>query len=155
MSLLTSGKYKDSYERVLAKGAKRCTIVNIRSIDGEEKDGQPPRDMDVFSMQLDEAAKTIDGDVVEPGFIKDAVFGSYPRTDGDAKRETTNRISGERIRELVISALRLPAACKDPHAEVEKQGGLSCLKGRQVVVEWSARDGRQNVDRFLAVPADK
>lgn len=151
MSLLTTGAYKDAYERLIAKCTVLCEITNIRSVDGKTReDGSVSPDMDWVTFSLRQEAKTVDGETLSPGFYKDVGFSEYKQTNGDTGLETANRMSKERMRELVICALDLPVTVPDAHVELEKQGGPNALLHKVVGVEWSVGKGnRQNVDHFI------
>jgi hypothetical protein len=151
MGLLSKGGYNDSYERTIAQSVKLCKITAYRDNPPKDKgDGKPARGVEFYTLALQEAAKTIDGDSLEPGFPKDIGLGYYEDTHGDAGAETANRMSRERTRELVVAALGLPVSHKDVEGELKRQGGADALIGKLVNVAFSAKDGRQNVDRFMA-----
>lgn len=114
-------------------------------------DGKPPRDVTYVPLTLAEPAQDTDGEALPVGFPKEIGFGYYDDTQGEEGYETTNRITRERIRELVVAALDLPTGTKDVHAEITTRGGPGpALKGKTVLVAFSVgKTGMQNVDEFL------
>ncbi len=154
MSLKSSKAYNDSYERLLADSIRRCKITGVRCIDGEAKDGKPRMDQDWITFSLEEPAKSVDGEELAPGFFKDVSINTYPNgTDGNPKQENANRMNMALQRKLIVCALGLPANCKDAAEELERRGGLDALAGKVVLVKFQAKDGRQNVQDILPVPA--
>lgn len=146
MSLKTSKSYSDKYERLIAESVKKCKITAVRTIEGEAKDGKPRMDQDWITFALEEEAKTVDGEVLTPGFFKDISINTYPDgTNGDAKLENAHRMNEVLQRKLVVCALGLPANCQNASEELERRGGPSALIGKIVNVRWKAKDGRQNL----------
>ena len=152
MGLLDTGAYKDNYKRTLARASLRCSILEVREIETKQRDdGKPARNVVFIDLKLEQPAKTTDGELVEAGFPVQLSLNYYPATNGDDALVTANRITGERVRQLIVSALDLPVNCKDVPAEVNARGGYSCLKGKEIAVDIDAKDDRQNVNRFFGV----
>jgi hypothetical protein len=102
---------------------------------------------------LAEPAIDTDGEALPVGFAKDIGFGYYDQTQGEQSLETVNRITNQRMFELVVHALGLPMNHKNPKEELDKQGGVDALRGRQVLVQFTNRKGNQNVQEFLSPTA--
>jgi hypothetical protein len=155
MGLLNSKDYNDAFRRTVAKGTKRCKVVDVRESAGKPKDdGSPVMDSTFIDLQLDEDAKTIDGDVIQAGAVISVTLNTCEHPQGDEKMVTMNRMSHERFRELVVACCGLPANCKDAADQLEKLGGAAALKGRVIAVDWSpSKKGMNSVDRFAAIPA--
>lgn len=153
MGVFDKGAYQEAYERLIKKSVVPCRVTSLRNVEGKDpEDGSPRRDVTFVQLSTLAESETTDGEKLEPGFVKEIGFGYYDDTGGDDKMTTTNRMTMERIRELVVHALGLPANCKNAHEELMKQGGPSALEGKVVSVQFSARNGRQNIDSFLAPP---
>lgn len=151
MGVFDSSTYNDARTRAIKASMRLCTVGEIRTVTGKPKDdGSPVRDVTYVPLVLTEPAEDTDGQPLPVGFLKEIGFGFYDQTQGDEKAETTNRITNERIRELVVAALDLPQNHKDPAGELRQQGGPSALKGKTVLVKFSVgKTGQQNVDSFL------
>lgn len=150
MGVFDSSSYNDARTRCIKASVKLCTVGEIRTVTGKPKDdGSPVRDVTYVPLVLAEPATDTDDEALPVGFPKEIGFGFYDNPQGDEKAETTNRITNERIRELVVAALDLPTNCKDPHAELKAQGGPSALKGKSVLVAFSVKNNMQNVSQFL------
>lgn len=154
MALLSNKSYNDAVRRTVAKSTLPCEIVEVRELTGKVDGDKPPKDTTFITLRFSKDAKTVDGDVIAAGGTVDVALSTAPNTNGDSKLESMNRISMERFRELVVSALRLPAGEKDPAGKLEAMGGADALKGKQVIVDFSpSSQGMNSVAKFSAVAA--
>jgi hypothetical protein len=150
MGVFDQGAYNDARTRNIADAVKLCVITDIRTVKGKpNEEGKPVRDATWITLSLRETAKDTDGEELPIGFPKDIAFGYYDQDQGEEKMQTVNRMTNQRIRELVVAALDLPQNHKEPHKELLAQGGVECLKGKEVLVAFSVRKGNQNVDEFI------
>ena len=155
MSLL---KNKDAintaYRRTVERCAKRVSVKDVREAAGKENDdGSPPRDVTFISLQLEEDAKTVDGDDMKAGAVVEISLNSTDNPGDDQKAKDMNRISAELFRSLVVAAMRLPKNCKDAMDQLEAAGGIDAIKGRVVVATFKpGKTGLNNVSSFAAVP---
>lgn len=152
--LLKNKDVNNAYRRVVAKGTKRVSIVEVREKEfpaGE--DGSPARCATFVPLRLEEDAKDTDGGDIKAGAVVDIAFNTSDNPNSDDKVATMNRISEERFRELVVAALRLPKDVKDVIGQLESAGGADALKGRVVVADFSpSKNGNNNINKFAALP---
>jgi len=159
LSLLSNDNWQDSYKRLVGKCSVVCRIQDIREVTGKADNGKPQRDMTYINLLTEAETRTVDGEPLPAGHIVEVGLGDYPNPDpvgtedGDRQHQA-NDISRRTIRQLVVSALGLPANTKNAAEQLRAAGGIEGLKGKRVVASLSATaKGMQNVDRFAAVPA--
>jgi hypothetical protein len=145
--------------RVIGKSSVIVRINDVRETIGEQKDGKPARDMTWIAFRTEAPTKTVDGEELPAGFPVEVALGTYSDVASIAdpgerdKATKANEISQRTFRSLVLACLRLPQSTKNAAEELQKQGGVEALKGKQVVADLSASSqGMQNVNRFSAVP---
>lgn len=155
MGLLNNSQWNEAVRRTIAKSTVPCEIVEVKELPGKpDESGKSPKDTTRITLRFLKDAKTIDNDTIAVGGTVDVMLNTAPNTNGDSKLEQMNRISQERFRELVVSALRLPVSERDPHGKMTAAGGADALKGKQVIVDFSpSSQGMNSVARFSAVAA--
>jgi len=154
MGLLNNKDWSGAYRRTIAKTTAKCSIVEVRDVEGKlGDDGKPGKDTTYITLRLEQDVKDQNGDVVATGGTVDIALNTSANPDNDDKITTMNRISQERFRELVVSALGLDPKTKNAADELEKAGGANALKDRIVVVDFApSKQGMNSVNKFAALP---
>lgn len=153
MSLLDTGRYNSARTRNIAPCVRLCEVGEVRELIGKDNsDGKPRRDVTFIPLTLLEASTDTDGNPLPVGFPKEVGLNSYNEPGDDDGLAKANEITCRLFRQLVVAALDLPENCSDVHAEMQKQGGASSLKGKRVMVKFSAKNDRQNIDRISKAP---
>ncbi len=150
MSLLNQDYKGVQLERVLAAGIKRCSLGELREMEGKadgDGNGAPakgPKSKVIVNLVLEEAAKTVDGDEVRPGVPVITSINEWEGREDEAKAK---------MKELALAALGMDRKTKDEWLEqLAARGGWSGLKGSHVMVEFEVKKGFNNVKSWNRVP---
>ena len=154
MGLLNNKDWSGAYRRTIAKTTAECSIADIREPEPKVgDDGKPGKDSTFISLRLEQDVKDTNGDVIAKGGTVDVTLNTAPNPDNDEKITMMNRISQERFRELVVSALGLDPKTKTAFEEFTAMGGPAALKDRHVIVDFKpSSQGMNSVNKFAAVP---
>ncbi len=149
MGMLTNKDYGTTpLERVLAPGIKRVSLGDVREADrkaGENGEAKGPLSRVMINLNLEEPAKTTDGDTVGAGFPFLVTINEWEGRQDEARAE---------LREFALAVLGKERASKDDVvAAVDAAGGYVGLKGRHLLVELSvSKKGFQEVKAYNRVP---
>lgn len=125
-------------KRVLERCVKVCELGEVRSWKPEGDAGSGPVEVVLVNLVLAEAAKSVDGDPINPGFPVTARISVW--ADRPAEAQAT-------IKELAVAALGLDRRAKQE--EVDKAfTDWSSLKGKKVSVTFDTRKDKRNGGLF-------
>lgn len=157
MSILQNRDWASSSldRRVIERSVKRCSLGDIREwspTPGESGEAaKGPAEVVLVNLTLEEGAKTVDGDAVNPGFPVVARINVWADRVAEAQAK---------IKELALAGLGLDRKSKDDVAALlEAQGGWLGLKGKHVMVTFDVRADKRNggffqeTTRFDKVPS--
>jgi hypothetical protein len=153
-------------QRIIGKSLVLCSLGEVREDaerDTKPKDGEPVlrEEQLVVPLSLEQEAKTIDGEVVKPGFPLTARLRVWSAKNGEPLADNmakANEISERKIKQLMLAALGLKRNDKaDVGKTIQDQGGWPALNGRKVLVNLDVTESKgtkyQEIVGFSAAPA--